>query len=193
MVLGEREWQLLWPGRPCKVGSPLSPEDAVAVLLAARASGQRVTMLGLAWSSRRVVTGDVVDASVRLVALRPVMRNSWRPVMTGSVHPMPSGSELRGCLRVPSAVRIFTSAWFGLLAMFGLVGLTATIASAVTAHWVSVWHGLAFTAAVIGMAGSGAAIVWAALRSGAGDADYLAGWLVETFRGPAVDAHLTAG
>jgi hypothetical protein len=174
------EWEFLTQGREVRVLSALSPDQALLALKQRKTSRLRVDMRALAWSRRRVVTGHVTGRQVRLVAMRPLTRNSWRPEMRGSLSAVETGSELQGRVRVPLWVRVFMAAWFAFLAVMGLIGVGTVLAGIVTGHGSWAVHGLAFTGGVIGLGVLGAGLTATAVRAGLNDVSFLMGWLGET-------------
>jgi hypothetical protein len=158
---------------------------------ASRALANEVTSYGSAMLSGlglglgpRIVIGKIEGDYVRLQALRPGIRNSWRPILIGRLVPAPHGSQLVGQLGLGSFVKAFSILWLGFVAPFfagGLLGivvelLRGDLSKALTCLMVA-GIGLGFIAFFIGLTALGS-------KMGDNDAAFLRQWVAEHLHTP---------
>lgn len=170
---------------PVEVASPM-PVEAASCALANEVTSYGSAMLsGLGLGlGPRIVIGKVEGDYVRLQALRPGIRNSWRPILIGRLVPAPQGSQLVGQLGMSSFVKTFSALWLGFVAMFfagGLLGIVVELLRgdpSKTIPFLAVAGiALGFTAFFIGLTALGS-------KMGDNDVAFLRQWVAEYLRTP---------
>lgn len=173
-----RRWLRLWRDEPVVVDSPLSREAAVSAL-AGGITGFG-SMFARSWSfgfGPRVVRGRVTTEHVRLAAMKPGFRNSWRPVFRGRWETRGTTTQLVGKIGWHPAVKIFSAVWLGGVACFLVTGLIGGLDLLAQGRPADAGGWFAFSAATIAFVAFFAGPTWFAGRSGKKDEEYLRQWL----------------
>jgi hypothetical protein len=178
-------WASQYRPVPVEMASPLPVAVAYQALETSATDFSGAVVAAFDFRARsRIVVGRVNGEYVRLEAMRPGMRNSWRPVLTGRVVPMPYGSRLVGQLGVSPAVQAFSAVLLGLAALVfagSLIGSAAQWISGdpATAHRFLEVAGGALLSGVllIGMTAAGT-------KLGGEDEAFLRQWLAECLHAP---------
>jgi hypothetical protein len=126
----------------------------------------------------RIIIGKVSRRRVRLAAIRPGVRNSWRPILRGKLTADDGGCRLVGGIGWHPLVRAFTAVCLGLLATFFGRGLASALSSRSSGDTTGELHALAFLAISLAFGVFFVVLASVASRWGRKDEEYLREWLV---------------
>jgi hypothetical protein len=174
-----------WGSKPVELTSPMSV-DAASYVLTSEVSGYGSRLLrGLSLGlGPRIVTGRVEGGYVRLQALRPGIRNSWRPTLVGHIVPMPRGSQLLGELRMNTLVRVFSALWLGIDALFFVGGIVGLVGELLRGDPSKALSSLALAGIALGFAAFFIGLTALGAKMGDNDEAFLRQWLEERLQVP---------
>lgn len=125
----------------------------------------------------RIVTGSVSPSKIRLTALVPGVRNSWRPTFRGQLQARDDAAELVGSLGFFPGVRAFSYFWAGGVAVFGLAAPSITVVMLAEGRWDDARTAGFMLVVAVGMLLFGLVLLFAATRVGDRDEQWLSQWL----------------
>lgn len=173
-------WVGGWRSVPVEIASPM-PVEAASYALAHEVTSSRSAMLRRL-SPRlgpRIVIGQVEGDYVRLQAIRPGNRNTWRPILIGRLVPAPNGSQLVGQLDISSFVKTFSGVWLGLVAVFFVTGILGAVVEMLRDDPPRVLPFLAMTGIALGLAAFFMGLTALGFKAGDNDAAFLRQWIAK--------------
>jgi hypothetical protein len=132
----------------------------------------------MGWGSR-IVVGTVSQRRLRLTAMSPRVRNSFRPVLRAELTPASDGCVLTGTIGWHAVVRVFNFVWLSGVALFFLTGVVGAVGLAAAGQGASALGMLAFAALALGFAAFFMGLLALGGRSGRKDEEFLRDWLSE--------------
>ena len=181
--------------RPVRLTSSLTVEEASRRL---QAGLTRRSWIGPApwttwrWAIRgfsrdeepdRIVTGSVKPSRIRLAALVPGVRNSWRPTFRGRLQTGNGHTELVGNIGYFPGVRVFSFFWGGLVSLFFVVSLCVAVVMLAKGRWDEARTAAFLAVVAAGMLIFGLALASGATRLGDRDEEWLRQWLADRLNG----------
>lgn len=173
-------WTSSWRSTQIIVASPMSVATASATL-ASEVTGYG-SLLAQSFSfglGPRVVTGRVNGDYVRIQALRPGMRNSWRPRFEGRLYPTERGCQLVGDLGMIPFVKAFSVLWLGGVGVFFVIGVVGFLGRLFQGNPSKGLPLLGFAAVAVGFAVFFVALTALGTSMGRKDEAFLREWLAE--------------
>jgi hypothetical protein len=176
---------MLFDSTPAEFRSAFDLAESVARL---RAATKRS---GFASLAETAAVGKVAEDRVSLRRVIPMVRNSFQPIFVGRFAARGGAVVLAGKFTMSPFVKVFTTFWFGMVGVFGLVALLG----APSLHGP---HALLFRLQPLLMLGAGMALVAVGKWFARNDAAWLSGVIDAAlsdpeFRAPAVGAGAPAG
>jgi len=127
--------------------SPLAP-DAIATKLQTVLGGRTAKPV-------KGVTGNGSEQTMTLFYYRPNVQNSFQTTLVATMEPADGGTRIEGKIGMPAGAVGFMGCWFGFLAVFIGLAVTAMVAAAAPIGAI-----LPFVAIPLGMMGFGVMLVW---------------------------------
>lgn len=178
-------WLSSWRDQCFVVSSPLTVDDARRRLRDGLTTRGPAFAVGLASiTESRVVRGQVRQESVRLVAMRPGVRNSWRPVLRGRLQATDIGCQLACRLGWDPFVRVFTACWLGAVLLGFVHGVVTTVGRAWTGDFATLRDSATLIGGTLGSALFIVGLTTLARRLSRGDVAHLRTWLAERLQSP---------
>jgi len=178
-----RAWLRLWRDERIQLPSSLPVLSALHQLADGVTSPQELFVHGMepGWGSR-IVVGTVSQRRLRLKAMSPWVRNSFRPVLRGELTPASDGCVLTGTIGWHPAVRVFIFVWLTGVAVFFLTGVVGAAGFAAAGQGSSALGMLAFAAVAVGFAAFFMCLLALGGRLGPKDEEFLRDWLSESLQ-----------
>jgi hypothetical protein len=177
-------WFRLWRDSRIEMSSPLPVQDAELRLAKGLTRWRGLFGMG-SWpegSGSRVVVGSVSHGRVRLTAMRPGVRNSWRPVLRGELTAAPDGCRLVARLGWHPAVRVFGIVWLGFVAFLLVIGAGNAVTAGASGHGTQAARDLTFVAIAVGFVAFDVGLSTIASRWARKDGEFLLSWLNQTLQ-----------
>jgi hypothetical protein len=172
-----RQWLRLWQDERIEMLSSLSV-PAVVEQLADVTSSRGLVLRGMetGWGSR-IVVGEVSRGRLRLRAMRPGVRNSFRPVLRGELTPTSDGCVLIATIGWHPAVRVFNILWISTWAVFILTGVAGCVGLAASGDEANAMGMLAFAGVTLVFGAVFAGLLAFGGWLGRKDEEFLRSWL----------------
>jgi hypothetical protein len=170
----------LWRDERIQMPSSLPVLTALEQLADGVTSSQKLFVHGveMGWGSQ-IVVGKVSQRRLRLTALSPWVRNSFRPVLRGELTPASDGCVLTGTIGWHPAVRVFNVVWLTGVAIFLLTGVVGAVGLAAAGQGTRALGLLAMAVVAVGFAALFIALLALGGWLGRKDEKFLRDWLSE--------------